>query len=88
MILRIRATPNARSTAIIGWEDDPLVGRVLRVRVAAPPVEGKANEALRSFLAKTLGLSKSKVQLEKGESSRIKCFIIPDGTSLDRTLGV
>ena len=83
MILRVRATPNARSSSIIGWDEDPLAGRVLRVRVAAPPVEGKANEALRSLLAKTLGLAKSSVVLDKGGSSRIKSFVIPDGTPLD-----
>ena len=82
MKLRVRATPNANRSEVIGWEDDPQAGRVLRVRVAAPPVEGKANTELRAFLARTLGLSKSKVQLEKGEASRIKTFEIPDGTPL------
>ncbi|MDP3851137.1 MAG: DUF167 domain-containing protein [Luteolibacter sp.] len=82
MLLRIRATPNARRSEVIGWDDDPLTGRVFKVRIAAPPVEGKANEALAAFLAKTLGLPKSKVVLEKGESSRIKTFRIPDGTRL------
>jgi uncharacterized protein (TIGR00251 family) len=82
MKLRIRATPNARKSEVIAWEEDPLLGRVLRVRVAAPPVEGKANAELRSFLAKVLGLPKSKVILEKGDTSRIKTFEIPDGTAL------
>lgn len=82
MILRIRATPNARNSSVIGWEDDPAAGRVLRVRVGAPPVEGKANDELRAFLAKTLGIPKSSVVLNKGSSSRIKSFQIPDGTPL------
>lgn len=82
MKLRIRATPNARLSEVIGWEDDPLAGRILRVRVAAPPAEGKANAALRDFLAKSLGLSKSQVRLEKGDTSRFKTFEIPDGTPL------
>ena len=82
MILRIRATPNARNSSVIGWEDDPVVGRVLRVRVGAPPTEGKANEELRAFLAKKLGVPKSSVVLDKGSSSRIKSFQIPDGTPL------
>lgn len=80
--LRVRVTPNARRSEISGWDDDPQAGRVLRVRVAAPPVEGKANAALRDFLAIALGLSKSQIRLEQGESSRIKTFIIPDGTAL------
>ena len=82
MKLRVRATPNARRSEIIGWEEDALVGRTLRVRVAAPPVEGKANAELREFLAKSLGLPKSKVVLEKGDCSRFKTFEIPDGTPL------
>ena len=82
MRLRVRATPNARHSEIIGWEDDPQAGRVLRVRVAAQPVEGKANAALRDLLAEALGLAKSKVCLERGGTSRCKSFTIPDGTTL------
>ena len=82
MRIRVRATPNAHRNEIVGWEDDPLSGRVLRVRVSAAPVEGKANAGLRDFLAKSLGLPKSKVVLEKGGTSRFKCFEIPDGTPL------
>lgn len=82
MKLRIRATPNAKRSEVLGWEDDPQAGRILRVRIAAAPVDGKANAELRDFLAKTLGLPKSKVLLEKGGSSRFKTFEIPDGTAL------
>lgn len=78
MKLRICATPNARTSEVIGWEDDPLVGKVLRIRVAAPPTEGKANAELRDFLAKTLKLPKSAVLLDKGDTSRHKTFTIPD----------
>ena len=82
MKLRVRAVPNSRRSEIVAWEELPQVGRVLRVRVAAPPTEGKANKELRSILAKALGLPKSKVVLEKGGTSRIKSFEIPDGTPL------
>ena len=51
MKLHVRAAPNARHSEVIGWENDARSGRVLRVRVAAPPVEGKANAELRDFLA-------------------------------------
>jgi len=82
MKLHVRATPNARCNEIVGWEEEAQVGRVMRVRIAAAPVDGKANAALRDFLAKALGLSKSLVVLEKGSSSRYKTFSIPDGTKL------
>lgn len=83
MKLRVRATPNARNSEVIGWSHDPLVGPVLCVRIAAPPAEGKANAELRRLLADKLGLAKSSVTLEKGGTSRIKTFDIPDDTCLD-----
>lgn len=82
MQLRVLAVPNARTSEVVGWEDDPRAGRVLRVKIAAPPVDGKANAALRGFLAECFGLPKSKVTLEKGDSSRIKCFTLPEGSIL------
>lgn len=82
MKLRVRATPNAKRSEVIGWDQDPHAGPILRVRVAAPPTEGKANAELREFLAKSLGLPKSKMILEKGDTSRFKTFEIPDGTPL------
>ncbi|MEO8615643.1 MAG: DUF167 domain-containing protein [Luteolibacter sp.] len=82
MKLRVRATPNARQNEIIGWEDDAQAGRILRVRIAAQPVDGKANAVLRDFLARSLHLPKSKVVLEKGSSSRFKTFEVPDGTPM------
>ena len=80
--LLVKATPNARASEIVGWEEDPLHGRVLRVRIAAPPVEGKANAAIRAFLADQLGVPKSQVILEKGDTSRLKTFLIPDQAEL------
>lgn len=82
MKLVVSIVPNARSNEVVGWENDPRSGRVLKVRITAPPVEGKANAAAREFLAETLGLSKSAVVLERGSSSRLKLFTIPDGTIL------
>lgn len=74
MKLAIKATPNARKNEILGWENDPIAGKVLKVKIAAPPVEGKANKTVLAFLAAELGLSKSAVTLEKGETGRIKSF--------------
>lgn len=79
MRVRVLAVPNSRTTEVVGWEEDPRAGRVLRVRVAAPPVDGKANLVLRDALAAHLGVSKSQVRLEKGCGSRIKTFDISSG---------
>lgn len=82
MILRIKATPNASKNEIIGWEQDPLVGEILRIRIQAPPVDGKANKAITQFLAKSLNISKSQITLTKGLTSRIKTFEIPNESEL------
>ena len=77
--LSVYVQPGARETAIVGWVDD-----VLRVRVAAPAVDGKANEALIALLAKTLGVTKSSVRIQRGGSSRRKIVAV-DG--LERAKG-
>jgi uncharacterized protein (TIGR00251 family) len=82
MKLHVKATPNARTSEVVGWEDDRTHGRILRIRIAAAAVDGKANTALRAFLAGWLGIPKSQVTLEKGEASRIKTFSIPDHSKL------
>lgn len=82
MQIRIKVTPNAKGNKVIGWEEDPRGGRVLRVRLQAPPMDGKANKALVAFLARELGLSKSRVVLVKGTTSRSKLLELPDGTKL------
>lgn len=82
VIIRVKITPNAHADKILGWEDLPLCGKVLCVKVTAPPVEGKANKHLKKFLAKQLSLSTSQVHLCKGDTSRIKTLEIPDNTPL------
>ena len=83
MKLALKVTPGARKNEILGWEDDyPQVGRVLKVKIAAPPVEGKANKEIVLFLAKALGIPRTSVEVVHGTSGRIKLVEIPDGTDL------
>lgn len=82
MILRVRVQPNARRNEIVRWEDHPQHGRILHVRITAPPVDGQANAVLTSFLADTLHLPKFQVTLLRGGSFRVKTFELPDGTRL------
>jgi len=82
MTIRVKVTPNARRDALAGWEDDPRAGRVLRVRLRAPPAEGRANKALVAFLADRLGLPKSALSLVRGHTSRLKTIELPAGTRL------
>lgn len=65
--LAVRAVPNGSRDAIVGFQGD-----VLRVKLRAPAVEGKANAALLAFLAETLGLKANQLRLVSGEKSRTK----------------
>lgn len=78
MKVRLHVSPGAKRSEVIGWEEDPQGGRALKIRIAAPPVDGKANAALREFLAKQWRLPKSAVVIERGESSRFKTVSVPD----------
>lgn len=83
MKIALKVTPGARRNEILGWEDDyPQIGRVLRVKIAAPPVEGKANKEIVAFMAKTLGIPKSAVELLHGSTGRIKLIQVPDEADL------
>jgi len=63
--------PNARRNEVLGFEYG-----VLRVKIAAPPVKGKANRELIDFLSKLLGVSKGSITIEKGLTSRRKLVMI------------
>lgn len=83
MKIALKVTPGARRNEILGWEEDyPQIGRVLRVKIAAPPVEGKANKEIVAFMAKALGIPKSSVELLHGSTGRIKLIQVPDGADL------
>ncbi len=67
----MKLTPRASKNAILGEE-----AQWLRVALCAPPVDGKANEAARVFLAEALGIPKSHVALLSGQTSRLKRFAL------------
>jgi uncharacterized protein (TIGR00251 family) len=66
-ILSLRIVPNARRSEVVGMH-----GEAIKVKVQAPPVEGKANEALLEFLAERLGLSARQLEIVAGAKSRDK----------------
>lgn len=70
-VLRVVVTPNAPRTRADGLHDG-----CLRVRLAAPPVDGRANAALQAWLADELGLPRRAVQLLRGDSARRKQLLI------------
>jgi uncharacterized protein (TIGR00251 family) len=63
--------PNASQNKVVGFQ-----GGVLQVRIAAPPVKGKANQELVKFLSSVLGVSKSNLTIEKGISGKKKIIAI------------
>lgn len=65
--LTLHIQPGAKRTEFAGRHGD-----ALKIRLAAPPVDGKANEALLRFIAETLHLPKSAVTLKSGQTSRHK----------------
>ncbi len=67
MKLEVHAKPRAKKSRIVGWR-----GSALEVAIAAPPVDGAANEELVRFLAEVLGIAKRQVVVARGESSRTK----------------
>ena len=71
LTLQIQAQPGAKATAVVGIYGDGNEAR-LKIALAAPPVDGKANAVLRAFLADAFGVAQRYVTLLRGESGRKK----------------
>lgn len=67
LIVTLHIQPGAKKTEVAGVH-----GEALKIRLAAPPVDGKANAALIEFLADLFGMPKSRVTLVSGQTSRAK----------------
>jgi uncharacterized protein len=65
--IAIKVVPRASKNQIVGVEGD-----VLKIRLNAPPVEGKANDALVAFLADTLKIRRAQIEIIVGDTSRKK----------------
>ena len=79
-VLTVRLTPRSSKNAVLGEEAD-----YLRIALTAPPVDGKANEAARRFLADALDLPRGSVALISGQTSRLKRFSIAGLTPEEAT---
>ena len=73
--ITVRVQPNASQNNILGFKDG-----VLRIRIAAPPIKGKANQELIKFLGDVLGVSKGNLAIKKGMTSRTKVIGIEELT--------
>ena len=71
LLLEVVVTPKAKRSAFVG-----LHGGYPRIALAAPPVDGRANEALVEFLAEALGVPQRSVRLARGATARRKAVLI------------
>ena len=69
--LKLRIVPNARRNEVTGEHGD-----AVKIKIAAPALEGKANEAVLEFIAEKLGLHRRDITLIAGEKSRDKLIEI------------
>ena len=70
-ILQFHVVPNARQNKVMGEHNG-----AIKIKLRAPAVEGKANAALRSFLAEELKIPERSIALERGQKSRAKLIRI------------
>ncbi len=82
VVLTVKAVPRASKSEVAGAE-----GAWLRVRVKAPPVDGKANEALVKFFAALFGVPKGSVTIISGDTARLKRIRI-NGLAADKAVSV
>ncbi len=81
--IALKVVPRAATDAVVGW-----VGDALKVRVRAPPQDGRANAAVEALLASVLGLKKSAVRIVAGHGAARKRVTIDglDRAGLERAL--
>lgn len=70
--IAVRLTPRAKRSAIAGIVRDVNERPALAIRIAAPPVDGAANKALILYLSKMLDIPVSAVDIQSGETARLK----------------
>jgi len=70
-LLSVHAQPGAKKSGVAG-----IHGEALKIRVAAPPLEGKANAALIQFVAQALGVARKRVSIARGEKGRAKQVLV------------
>lgn len=83
LILECHLQPKAKNNEFCGVYDD-----AFKIRITAPPVDGKANAHLMKYLADAFGVSQRQVTLLSGQTSRRKRVAIEDPTTLPTELGI
>lgn len=73
-IYQFKVTPRSRTSEILETQPDG----VIKVKLAAPPVDGAANEALIDLISEEWDIPKSKIQLKSGHTGRLKTIVLLD----------
>lgn len=73
-IYKFKVTPRSRISEILETQPDGII----KVKLAAPPVDGAANEALIELISEEWEIPKSKIQLKSGHTGRLKTLLIED----------
>ena len=72
MKLSVKIIPNAKQTEVVGYE-----GKILKIRIAAPAIEGKANKELIKTMAKLCDCAPSEIEIVKGQTAKLKLLDVP-----------
>jgi len=70
-VIKVKVIPRSSRTEILGKEND-----IYRMKLTAPPVEGKANKAVIELLAEKLGVPKREIEIVSGKTGRLKTIRI------------
>ena len=81
LTLTLHIQPGAKRTDVAG-----LHGEALKIRLAAPPIEGRANEALLKFIAEAFGVPLRQVELKQGGQSRHKVVAVTGSNVVPESL--
>lgn len=81
LVLTLHVQPGAKKTQVIGPHGD-----ALKIKLAAPPIEGRANDALRRFIADTFDVPLRNVEFKQGEQSRHKVLVVRGSARDPRTI--
>ncbi|HEV7680866.1 MAG TPA: DUF167 domain-containing protein [Pyrinomonadaceae bacterium] len=76
LIFRVRVVPRASRSEVVGEHDG-----ALRVRIAAPPVDGAANDELVRLLARTFRVPRNAIEIAVGQTSKLKTVRVAGGSA-------
>jgi len=84
ILVRVKVQPRAKRSQVVGLHGEP---PRLKIRLAAPPVDGKANEELLQFFKKALNIPLAQLKITRGQASQFK-DVLCAGVSLEKVMNL